>query len=123
MKAILRQLHGRCNHYLTVDDRRITIHSCRIRRNQVTAPFEAKDVSRTHSVLHNLKPRFLEGLTSYGLKSVLAAAKSRRIPPNSVIANQENPATHLFLLLTGRARCFFYDGKWTEGYSTLDFPR
>jgi CRP-like cAMP-binding protein len=77
----------------------------------VTAPFEAKDAFRTHSVLHNLKPRFLEGLTSYGLKSVLAAAKSRKIPPNSVIANQENPATHLFLLLTGRARYFFMTGN------------
>jgi len=62
-------------------------------------------------LLRNLKPRFLEGLTAYDLKSVLAVAKLRRVPANSVIANQDDPARHLFLLLTGRARYFFVTGK------------
>jgi CRP-like cAMP-binding protein len=59
------------------------------------------------AVLRNLKSRFLEGLTPPELKSVVAAAECHRVSANSVITNQDNPATHLFLLLTGRARYFF----------------
>ena len=62
-------------------------------------------------LLRNLKPRFLEGLTAYELESVLAVAKLRRVPANSVIANQDDPAKHLFLLLTGRARYFLVTDK------------
>lgn len=62
-------------------------------------------------VIGNLKPRFLEGLTPAELELVLAAAKHRKAPANSVLTNQDDPAKHLFLLLTGRARYFFVTEK------------
>src|SRR5271157_4412993 len=63
--------------------------------------------SETASLIRQLKPRFLEGLTAPELQSVLAAATLRRFLANSVIVNQGNPAEHLFLLIKGRARYFF----------------
>lgn len=66
-------------------------------------------------VLRNLKPAFLKGLTPHELRPVLAAANPLRVPANSVIANQDDPAKHLFLLLTGRARYFFVTGNGQKG--------
>lgn len=60
------------------------------------------------SVALSLKSRFLEGFSPLDLKVILAAAKRRHFLPNSVVANQDNPADHLFLLTKGRAR-FFYN--------------
>ena len=62
-------------------------------------------------MLRHLKPQFLEGLPPSSLKSVLEAAEYRRVPANSVITHQDQPAKHLFLLLTGRARHFFVTEK------------
>jgi CRP-like cAMP-binding protein len=45
------------------------------------------------------------------VQSVLAAAKYRKAPANCVITSQDQPARHLFLLLTGRARYFFVTGR------------
>jgi len=59
------------------------------------------------SVIRDLKPRFLEGLSAADLKAVLAAAKQRRFLANSVITNQGDPASYLFLLISGRARYFY----------------
>jgi len=59
------------------------------------------------SLVRQLKPRFLEGLTQPDLQSTLAAATVRRFLENSVIHNQGHPAEYFFLLLRGRARCFF----------------
>jgi CRP-like cAMP-binding protein len=59
------------------------------------------------SLLGNLRPSFLEGLPPDEVKSLLAVAKHRRASANSVLTRQEDPARHLFLLLTGRARYFF----------------
>ena len=67
--------------------------------------------ARVPAILRDLKPRFLEGLTPPELKSVLAAAEHRRLPANRVITHQDDPAEHLFLLLTGRARYFFVTEK------------
>jgi len=50
---------------------------------------------------------FLHGLTKPELHSILAAATLRQFPANSVIANQGDPAEHLFLLRTGCARLFY----------------
>ena len=58
-------------------------------------------------LLRDLKPRFLEGLTPVEVKSALAEATYRKFPANSMITNQDHPAEHLYLLLTGRARFFF----------------
>ena len=59
------------------------------------------------ALVRQLKPRFLEGLTPPDLQSILSAATLRRFLANSIIANQGHPAEQLFLLLKGRARCFF----------------
>ena len=45
----------------------------------------------------------LEGLTPSEIKAVLAAATERRIFPHQVIRHEGDPATRLFLLVTGRA--------------------
>ena len=59
------------------------------------------------SLVRQLKPRFLEGLTQPELQSILAAATQRRFLANSVMINQGHPAEHVFLMLKGRARYFF----------------
>jgi len=58
-----------------------------------------------------LKSRLFEGITQHDLAIIRAAATERRYVANSVITNQGNPAEHLFLLTSGRARYFFI----TEG--------
>jgi CRP-like cAMP-binding protein len=58
-------------------------------------------------MLRNLGPRFFAGLTPAELESVLGAAKQIKAVANSVITNQDHPAEHLYLLLTGRARYFY----------------
>ena len=58
------------------------------------------------SVCRRLHSRFLDGLAPTDLARILAAAKHRRYLANSVIANQDHPADHLFLLTRGRARYF-----------------
>jgi CRP-like cAMP-binding protein len=59
------------------------------------------------AAVRDLKPRFLEGLAPPEIKAVLAAAKPRRYMENSVVTNQDHPADHLFLLVSGRARYFY----------------
>ena len=54
-----------------------------------------------------LKSRFLEGIGPPDLKVILAAAKPRQFPANSIIVSQGNPAEYLYLLTKGRARYFF----------------
>jgi CRP-like cAMP-binding protein len=70
------------------------------------------DISAT---LRKVKPRFLDGLAPPEMKAVLAAAKLRRYLENSVVTNQDHPAEHLFLLVSGRARYFYTtpDGRKT----------
>jgi CRP/FNR family transcriptional regulator, nitrogen oxide reductase regulator len=63
--------------------------------------------SEVSAALHDLKPRFLEGLAPPQVKAIVAAATQRRFLANSVIINQGHPADHLFLLLQGRARYFY----------------
>jgi CRP-like cAMP-binding protein len=65
-------------------------------------------------LVRDLRPRFLKGLTPSELKSVLAEATYRKFSADSVITNQEHPAEHLYLLLTGRARFFFVTEKGQE---------
>jgi CRP-like cAMP-binding protein len=63
-----------------------------------------------------LKSRLFEGITQHDLAIIRAAATERRYLTNSVITNQGNPAEHLFLLTSGRARYFFIT---EEGQKTL----
>jgi CRP/FNR family transcriptional regulator, nitrogen oxide reductase regulator len=58
-----------------------------------------------------LRPRFLEGLAPADLNAILAAASQQRLPANFVVTNHGDLATHLFLLIKGRARFFYI----TEG--------
>lgn len=66
--------------------------------------------------MNHLKPRFLEGLPSLDVNVILSAATQRRFAANSVIVNQETVASHLFLLVSGRARYFFMS---PEGQKSL----
>jgi len=54
-----------------------------------------------------LKSRFFGGFSPPELQVILAAARQRHFTANSVVAEQDNPAEHLFLLIKGRARFFF----------------
>jgi CRP-like cAMP-binding protein len=63
-----------------------------------------------------LKSRLFEGIAQHDLAIIRAAATERRYLANSVITNQGNPAEHLFLLTSGRARYFFIT---EEGQKTL----
>ena len=67
------------------------------------------------NALRNLRSRFLAGLSSDEVKTVISAARLRRYLANSVIVNQEEPADHLFFLISGRARYFYItpDGRKT----------
>jgi CRP-like cAMP-binding protein len=63
-----------------------------------------------------LKSRLFEGIPPNDLEIIRAAATERRFLANSIITNQGNPAEHLFLLTSGRARYFFIT---EEGQKTL----
>jgi CRP-like cAMP-binding protein len=54
----------------------------------------------------DLKPRFLLGLSSAELTSVLSGATHRRFRTSSVIINQEDRAERFFLLASGHGRHF-----------------
>lgn len=58
-----------------------------------------------------LKPRFFEGLSSSDIASIIARATKRAFPRHSVMAHEGYPASYLFLILTGRARCFCTTSK------------
>lgn len=64
-------------------------------------------LSKPVTVAANLKSRLLGGFSPMDLKVILGAAKPRHFLSHSVVANQGNPADHLFLLIKGRARYFF----------------
>ncbi|MGC2529579.1 MAG: Crp/Fnr family transcriptional regulator [Candidatus Acidiferrum sp.] len=64
------------------------------------------------------KSRFFEGLSARDLNAIRAAARERRYLASSVITNQGNPADHLFLLVSGRARHFYLT---QNGQKTLLF--
>ena len=59
------------------------------------------------ALLREPRPRFFEGLDAPDIKTILAAAVYKRFLAKSVVFHQGDPAGHLFLLLTGRARRFF----------------
>jgi CRP-like cAMP-binding protein len=63
-----------------------------------------------------LKPRLFEGIGQHDLAIIRGAATERRFLAHSIITNQGNPAEHLFLLTSGRARYFFIT---EEGQKTL----
>jgi CRP-like cAMP-binding protein len=72
--------------------------------------------SQIAAVVSHLKPRFLEGLAAPDVNVILSAASQRRFVANSVIVNQGIVASHLFLLMNGRARYFVMS---SEGQKSL----
>jgi CRP/FNR family transcriptional regulator, nitrogen oxide reductase regulator len=71
------------------------------------------DSTSSLAAVRGLNSRFLEGLEKAELESILAPAIHRRWLANSVVQNQGEPASRLFLLTCGRARYFYLteDGK------------
>jgi CRP/FNR family transcriptional regulator, nitrogen oxide reductase regulator len=63
-------------------------------------------VNRT-SFAGNLISPFLSGLGQAELDDVLSAARRRDFPARTVVTEEGDPATNVFLLLSGRARFFF----------------
>lgn len=64
-------------------------------------------LSQTSADLASMvKPPFLDGLAQAEIDSVIAAAVKRCFAAGAVIATQETPADHLFLLVKGRVRFF-----------------
>ncbi len=61
----------------------------------------------------NLQSLFLEGLATADRNRILAAAHTRQLFANTVVAHQGSPADYLFLLTKGHARFFFIteDGR------------
>jgi len=72
-----------------------------------SAPAIFDTANANPAILGKLRSPFLEGLTLPEIESVLALATYRKCEANSVIIDQDDPANHLYLLLTGRARFFF----------------
>lgn len=62
--------------------------------------------SEVVALLKELKPRFFEGLSSDEVAAIVAAARLRRYPAHAVMAHEGDPASYLFLIIKGRARCF-----------------
>jgi CRP-like cAMP-binding protein len=56
------------------------------------------------SICPEITVQLLDGLNPAERKTVLASAALRQFPAKSVVANQGQPANHLYLLTTGRAR-------------------
>lgn len=71
------------------------------------------DSTASLAAVRGLKSRFFEGLDKAELESILASAFHRRLLANSVIQNQGEPSSRLFLLTSGRARYFYIteDGR------------
>lgn len=83
--------------------------------NNPDNPNSTSNLPKLLIALRNVRPRFLADLRSDEVKIVISAARQRRYLPNSVIVNQEEPADHMFLLISGRARYFYItpDGRKT----------
>lgn len=58
------------------------------------------------AVVRKLQPTFLQDLSPVELNVVLSAARQRRFLANSVVTNQGHPGSHLYLVLSGKARSF-----------------
>jgi CRP-like cAMP-binding protein len=52
------------------------------------------------------RSRFFEGLTAPEIKAVLAAARQEMISPHQFLQEEGDPATRLWLLVTGRAAAY-----------------
>jgi len=60
-----------------------------------------------------VESQFLDGFSPAEVKTIVSAARQQRYLANSVIVNQGHPAEHVFLLVNGRVRYFYFtrDGR------------
>lgn len=63
------------------------------------------------SSIEGLSPRLFEGLKPEDVNLVLSAATLQHYPAKCVVAEQGDAASHLFLVMSGRARYFFITEK------------
>src|SRR5512133_234249 len=63
-----------------------------------------------------IQSKFLEGLGSIERSDIIQAASYRRFSHVSVAAHERDPATHLFLLISGSARFFFITPSGRQVY-------
>ena len=59
--------------------------------------------SQAAAILTGLQPRFLQGMNSAEVKSILATASIRRFNASSVITREGDSADHLLLIPAARA--------------------
>jgi CRP-like cAMP-binding protein len=62
--------------------------------------------SQAAAILTGLQPRFLQGMNSAEVKSILATASIRRFNASSVITSEGDSADHLLLIVDGSARAY-----------------
>jgi len=62
--------------------------------------------SQAAAILTGLQSRFLQGMNSAEVKSILATASIRRFNASSVITSEGDSADHLFLIVDGSARAY-----------------
>src|SRR5882762_9287781 len=62
--------------------------------------------SQATAILTGLQPRFLQGMDSAEVKSILATASIRRFNASSVITREGDSADHLLLIVDGSARAY-----------------
>lgn len=68
-----------------------------------------------HSRISDAKPfPFFAGLTQEELRVVVSAATHRDVPAKTVVTEEGDLATHVFLLVSGRARYFFLTEQGTK---------
>lgn len=60
-----------------------------------------------NALIKKLRPPLFQGIDARTLDAVLAVGRQRRFLARSIVTNQGHPASHLFLVLSGRARSFF----------------
>ena len=77
--------------------------------------------SEVIALMKALKPRFLEGLTSFEVASIIVPAMKRSFMAHAVIAHEGYPAEHLFLVIHGRARGFCMTPRGEKSLSS-GFP-
>lgn len=62
--------------------------------------------AKTVTLPQGFRSRFFEGLTAPEIKAVLAAARQERISPHQLLQQEGDPASRLWLLVTGRAAAY-----------------
>ena len=75
------------------------------RRGRFTAARLMKTASDA-ALPPGFRSTFFEGLTAPEIKAVLAAARQERISPHQLLQQEGDPATRLWLLVTGRAAAY-----------------